>query len=167
MRQWRKPCTGFWWSAPASHKSILGPRPGFNQKEINRQFTKLSWESHDPRGVAVMVRRAFIMASAPPSGPVYLAFPNTVLEGKGTPPRARLRETAHTRLRAQHSLRVRPTHESTVTKNFLINRVEAQPPTPGLRVWSLELPTPGLNVLVSTSCSAMKTPPEPAGPVAF
>lgn len=66
-----------------SDNIVLGPRPGFNQKEINRQFTKLSWESHDPRGVAAMLRRAFTLASAPPSGPVYLAFPNTVLEGKG------------------------------------------------------------------------------------
>jgi benzoylformate decarboxylase len=66
-----------------SDNIVLGPRPGFNQKEINRQFTKLSWESHDPRGVAAMLRRAFTLASAPPSGPVYLAFPNTVLEGNG------------------------------------------------------------------------------------
>lgn len=66
-----------------SDNIVLGPRPGFNQKEINRQFTKLSWESHDPRGVATMLRRAFTLASAPPTGPVYLAFPNTVLEGQG------------------------------------------------------------------------------------
>ena len=66
-----------------SDNICLGPRPGFNQKDINRQFTKISWESHDPRGVAAMLRRAFTLASAPPSGPVYLAFPNTVLEGKG------------------------------------------------------------------------------------
>ncbi len=30
-----------------------------------------------------MLRRAFTLASAPPSSPVYLAFPNTVLEGRG------------------------------------------------------------------------------------
>jgi benzoylformate decarboxylase len=63
-----------------SDNIVLGPRPGFNQKEINRQFTKLSWESHDARGVAAMLRRAFTLATAPPSGPVYVAFPNTVLE---------------------------------------------------------------------------------------
>ena len=27
----------------------LAPRPGFDQKEINRQFTKISWESRSPR----------------------------------------------------------------------------------------------------------------------
>lgn len=58
----------------------LGPRPGFNQKDINRQFTKMSWESHDPRGVALMLRRAFKVAATEPGGPVYLAIPNRVLE---------------------------------------------------------------------------------------
>jgi benzoylformate decarboxylase len=67
-----------------SDNIVLGPRPGFNQKEINRQFTKISWESHDLRGVPTMVRRAFTLASAPPSGPVYLAFPHSVLEGRGS-----------------------------------------------------------------------------------
>ncbi len=66
-----------------SDNIVLGPRPGFNQKEINRQFTKLSWESHDTRGVPAMLRRAFTLATAPPSGPVYLAVPHTVLEGRG------------------------------------------------------------------------------------
>ena len=60
----------------------LGPRPGFNQKDINRQFTKMSWESHDPRGVALMLRRAFKVASTEPGGPVYLAIPNKVLEAR-------------------------------------------------------------------------------------
>src|SRR5262249_19046813 len=59
---------------------ILSPRPGFNQKDVNRQFTKLSWESHHPEGVAVMLRRAIKVAATAPCGPVYLGFPNTVLE---------------------------------------------------------------------------------------
>ena len=67
-----------------SDNLVLAPRPGFNQKDVNRQFTKLSWESHDVRGVPAMLRRAFAMAAAPPTGPVYLALPNTVLEGRGT-----------------------------------------------------------------------------------
>jgi benzoylformate decarboxylase len=58
----------------------LGPRPGFNQKEINRQFTKMSWESHDARGLAVILRRAFKVAMTEPGGPVYLAIPNTILQ---------------------------------------------------------------------------------------
>lgn len=63
---------------------ILSPRPGYNQKDVNRQFTKISYESHDPAGVAVMLRRAFKIAAAAPGGPVYIAFPNTVLETEAT-----------------------------------------------------------------------------------
>jgi benzoylformate decarboxylase len=61
---------------------VLSPRPGFNQKDVNRQFTKMSWESRDPRGVAMMLRRAFKVATTAPGGPVYLALPHTVLEAR-------------------------------------------------------------------------------------
>lgn len=61
---------------------LLAPRPGFDQKEVNRQFTKISWEGHDPAGVPTMLRRAFKVANTAPGGPVYLAFPNSVLEAK-------------------------------------------------------------------------------------
>jgi thiamine pyrophosphate-dependent acetolactate synthase large subunit-like protein len=58
----------------------LGARAGYNQKEINRQFTKMSWESHDARGLAAMLRRALKVAMTQPGGPVYLAVPSTILE---------------------------------------------------------------------------------------
>jgi benzoylformate decarboxylase len=61
---------------------LLGPRPGFDQKEVNRQFTKISWEGHDAAGLPTMLRRAFKVAKTPPGGPVYLAFPNRVLEAR-------------------------------------------------------------------------------------
>ena len=61
---------------------LLGPRPGFDQKEVNRQFTKISWETHEPRAVPTMIRRAFKVAATAPGGPVYLALPNYVLEAK-------------------------------------------------------------------------------------
>jgi benzoylformate decarboxylase len=61
---------------------LLGPRPGFDQKEINRQFTKISWESHEAAGIPIMLRRAFKMALTAPTGPVYLAMPDYVLEQK-------------------------------------------------------------------------------------
>ena len=60
----------------------LAPRPGFDQKEINRQFTKISWESRDPRSLALMLRRAFKVASAPPGGPTYLAMAHHTLEAR-------------------------------------------------------------------------------------
>ena len=61
---------------------LLGARPGFDQKEVNRQFTKTSWECHDSAGLPTMLRRAFKVATTAPGGPVYLAVPNHVLEEK-------------------------------------------------------------------------------------
>jgi benzoylformate decarboxylase len=59
---------------------LLGARPGFDQKEVNRQFTKISWECHDAEGLPTMLRRAFKVATTAPGGPVYLAVPDHVLE---------------------------------------------------------------------------------------
>ena len=42
---------------------LLGARPGFDQKEVNRQFTKTSWECHDSEGLPTMLRRAFKVAT--------------------------------------------------------------------------------------------------------
>ena len=66
-----------------SDDAVLAPRPGFDQKEINRQFTKISWEAREPRALALMLRRAFKTAVAPPGGPVYLAMAHHALEAKG------------------------------------------------------------------------------------
>ena len=61
---------------------LLGARPGFDQKEVNRQFTKISWECHESEGIPTMLRRAFKVATTAPGGPVYLAIPDHVLERK-------------------------------------------------------------------------------------
>jgi benzoylformate decarboxylase len=58
----------------------LGARPGFNQKEINRQFTKISWESRQADSLPLMIRRAFKVAATEPGGPVYLAMSRSALE---------------------------------------------------------------------------------------
>jgi len=60
----------------------LGPRPGFDQKEINRQFTKISWEARSAESLALMLRRAFKVAATEPGGPVYLAMAGYALERK-------------------------------------------------------------------------------------
>jgi thiamine pyrophosphate-dependent acetolactate synthase large subunit-like protein len=60
----------------------LAPRPGFDQKEINRQFTKISWEARQPASLPLMLRRAFKVATTDPGGPVYLAAAHYALEQK-------------------------------------------------------------------------------------
>ena len=61
----------------------LGPRPGFDQKEIVRQFTKISWEARHAESLPLLVRRAFKVAATEPGGPVYLAMAHYALESKG------------------------------------------------------------------------------------
>ncbi len=66
-----------------SDEAGLAPRPGFSQKKINRQFTKISWEARKPESLALMTRRAFKVACTEPGGPVYLAMAGYALEAKG------------------------------------------------------------------------------------
>jgi benzoylformate decarboxylase len=61
---------------------VLAPRPGFDQKEINRQFTKISWDARQPASLPLMLRRAFKVATTDPGGPVYLAAAHYALEQK-------------------------------------------------------------------------------------
>jgi len=65
-----------------SDESILAPRPGFDQKEITRQFTKISWEARQAASLPLMLRRAFKTAAAAPGGPVYLAAAHYALESQ-------------------------------------------------------------------------------------
>jgi benzoylformate decarboxylase len=65
-----------------SDDAVLGARPGFDQKDVNRQFTKISWEARNPESLALMLRRAFKVATAEPGGPVYLATAGYALEAK-------------------------------------------------------------------------------------
>lgn len=60
----------------------LGPSAGFDQKEINRQFTKISWEVKNPRSIPVFTRRALKVAATQPGGPVYIAYTNYALEAQ-------------------------------------------------------------------------------------
>jgi thiamine pyrophosphate-dependent acetolactate synthase large subunit-like protein len=58
----------------------LAARPGFSQTEINRQFTKISWEVKNAQSIPVFARRAFKTASTAPGGPVYVCFARGALE---------------------------------------------------------------------------------------
>lgn len=60
----------------------LAPRPGFTQKEIVRQFTKISWEVRNGESLPLILRRAFKVASTEPGGPVYMAMADYALESK-------------------------------------------------------------------------------------
>lgn len=66
-----------------SDEIALGPRPGFDQKDVNRQFTKISWEAREPKSLPLMLRRAFKVAATEPGGPVYLAMAHHALEAEG------------------------------------------------------------------------------------
>jgi benzoylformate decarboxylase len=65
-----------------SDESVLAPRPGYDQKEVNRQFTKISWDARQGPSLPLMLRRAFKVAMTPPGGPVYLAMAHYALEAK-------------------------------------------------------------------------------------
>jgi len=53
-------------------KRSLSPRPGWDQAAVNKQFTKMSWESTDGKALAHQIRRVFKMATTEPTGPAWL-----------------------------------------------------------------------------------------------
>jgi benzoylformate decarboxylase len=61
---------------------MLAPRPGFEQVDVNKQFTKISWEVRNPQSIPIAIRRAFKVAGTPPGGPVYVAFSAAAQEAK-------------------------------------------------------------------------------------
>ncbi len=58
----------------------LAPGPGFSQTDINRQFTKISWEVKSGPSIPVFTRRAFKTAATAPGGPVYVCYASAALE---------------------------------------------------------------------------------------
>jgi thiamine pyrophosphate-dependent acetolactate synthase large subunit-like protein len=58
----------------------LASAPGYSQTEINRQFTKISWEVKTASSTAIALRRAYKVAATAPGGPVYVAFSRAALE---------------------------------------------------------------------------------------
>ncbi len=59
---------------------VLAPRPGFEQVDVNKQFTKISWEVRNPQSIPLAMRRAFKVAGTPPGGPVYVAISTSAQE---------------------------------------------------------------------------------------
>lgn len=66
-----------------SDEAGLAPRPGYDQKEVPRQFTKICWEARESASLPLMLRRAFKVAATEPGGPVYMAMAHYALERKG------------------------------------------------------------------------------------
>ena len=66
-----------------SDEFALAPRPGFDAKDVNRQFTKIAWDARQPASLPLMLRRAFKVAATEPGGPVFLAMAHYALESKG------------------------------------------------------------------------------------
>jgi thiamine pyrophosphate-dependent acetolactate synthase large subunit-like protein len=66
-----------------SDEFALAPRPGFDAKDVNRQFTKISWDARQPASLPLMLRRAFKVATTEPGGPVFLSMAHYALEAKG------------------------------------------------------------------------------------
>ncbi len=62
---------------------VLAPRPGFDEKDVTRQFTKISWDARQAASLPIMLRRAFKVATTEPSGPVFLAMARVALQTKG------------------------------------------------------------------------------------
>lgn len=60
----------------------LAARPGWDLKDITRQFTKISWQSRDAKALPTQIRRAFKVATTEPRGPVYLAFSESAQSAK-------------------------------------------------------------------------------------
>ncbi|MBI3695610.1 MAG: thiamine pyrophosphate-binding protein [Acidobacteria bacterium] len=107
----------------------LAPRPGYDQKEVNRQFTKISWEARKADSLPLMLRRAFKVAATEPGGPVYLAMAHHALETKGV--RAQILPAERFMIRA----RVRPSKAAVEEAARLL--VEARRPllVVGDEVW--------------------------------
>lgn len=57
----------------------LAPSAGFNQTNINQQFTKMSWEVRNGATCAVAARRAYKLTSTAPGGPVYVGYSRNAL----------------------------------------------------------------------------------------
>jgi benzoylformate decarboxylase len=57
----------------------LSASTGFTQKEVVRQFTKMSWEIRNPEAIPLATRRAFKVATTAPFGPTYVAYASYAL----------------------------------------------------------------------------------------
>lgn len=67
-----------------SDEGPISPNRGWSQSDVNRMFTKISWDVRNPASVALSLRRAYKLAATAPGGPVYIACTREALSGKAT-----------------------------------------------------------------------------------
>jgi len=67
-----------------SDEGPISPNRGYNQSDVTRMFTKISWDVRNAASVPVAVRRAFKLAATAPGGPVYVACTTDSLSRKAT-----------------------------------------------------------------------------------
>jgi thiamine pyrophosphate-dependent acetolactate synthase large subunit-like protein len=107
----------------------LGPVAGFHQTDINRQFTKLSWDTREATSIPLHVRRAFKTATSAPGGPVYLCLGSNALEQQ--------RVTAEIWPADTFMIPVRPRPATDQVESLARMLIEAERPViiPGDEVW--------------------------------
>jgi len=107
----------------------ISPNRGFSQSDINRMFTKISWDVRNPTSVALAVRRAFKLASTAPGGPVYIACTGQALNTKNV--------TAEIFPRDKFLVDARPRPAADQIETLARWIVEAERPVPifGDQVW--------------------------------
>lgn len=76
-----------------SDEAVLAANRGMSQSDINRMFTKISWDVRNPASVPVALRRAYKLADAAPGGPVYVAYSREALAAKNVTADIYSRET--------------------------------------------------------------------------
>lgn len=65
-----------------SDEAVLAANRGMSQSDINRMFTKISWDVRSPASVPSALRRAYKVAATAPGGPVYIAYSREALSAK-------------------------------------------------------------------------------------
>jgi thiamine pyrophosphate-dependent acetolactate synthase large subunit-like protein len=112
-----------------SDEGPISPNRGWSQSDVNRMFTKISWDVRNPASVALAVRRAFKLAATAPGGPVYIACTGQALNTKGV--------TADIYPRENFLVEARPRPAKDQIETLARWMIEAERPIPifGDQVW--------------------------------
>jgi len=112
-----------------SDEGPISPNRGMSQSDINRMFTKISWDVRNPGSVPLAVRRAYKLATTAPGGPVFIACTREALATKGA--------SAEIYPREQFMIDARPRPPKDQIETLARWLIEAERPVPifGDQVW--------------------------------